>query len=288
MAYKLITDGTTDMSLEFSKEKDIVVIPMETNMEGEIISLISSDIDKLNRYYELMLNDKSVSTSQINQAKFEEYFSKVLDEGYDIIYSGLTSGLSGTFNNAIEVCKKLKIKYPDRKIAVVDSYSASTGAGLLFQVLLKLKKQGMSYDEMVEWINNNYKYLTAQFGVDDLKYLYKGGRVSKTTAGVGNLLKVKPMLHVDMEGKLQVTGLNRGKKNNMKKLVKNFENYWMPEISDMVLIGYAYYEENAQMLKEMVEEKFPEAKIYIAPIGSTIGTHVGPGMYSLCYFGKKR
>ena len=96
------------------------------------------------------------------------------------------------------------------------------------------------------------------------------------------------MLHIDLEGKLQVMGLNRGKKNNMKKLVKNFENYWMPEISDMVLIGYAYYEENAQMLKEMIEDKFPQARVYIAPIGSLIGSHVGPGMYSLCYFSKKR
>lgn len=288
MTYKLLTDGASDIALEYSKEKDLVVIPMESNMEGDIVSFTSSDVDKLNQYYKLMLDDKNVSTSQVNQARFEEYFSKVLDDGYDIIYTGITSGLSGTFNNALEVSQRLKKKYPHRRLTVIDSYSASTGSGLLIQLLLEFKKQGKSYDEIIGWINKNYKYITAQFGVDDLKYLYKGGRVSKTTAGVGNLLKVKPMLHIDMEGKLQVMGLNRGKKNNMKKLVKNLENCWLPEISDMVLIGYAYYEENAYMLKEMVEEKFPEAKIYLAPIGSLIGTHVGPGMYSLCYFGKNR
>jgi len=288
MAYKLLTDGASDIALEYSKEKDLVVIPMESNMEGEIVSFTSSDVDKLNQYYKLMLDDKCVSTSQVNQARFEEYFSKVLDDGYDIIYTGLTSGLSGTFNNALEVSQRLKKKYPERRLTVIDSYSASTVSGLLLQMLLEFKEQGMNYDEMIEWINDNYKYLTGQFGVDDLKYLYKGGRVSKTTAGVGNLLKVKPMLNIDLEGKLQVMGLNRGKKNNMKKLVKNFENYWMPEISDMVLIGYAYYEENAQMLKEMIEDKFPQARVYIAPIGSLIGSHVGPGMYSLCYFSKKR
>lgn len=288
MAYKLVTDGSTDMSIEFYNYDDLVVIPMQSTIEGETVTFLSCQVEELNKYYEYMLEDKNVSTSQVNRAAFEKYFTEILEDGYDIIYTGLTSGLSGTYANAVEVAEDLRKKYPERKISIIEDYAASTGQGLVLQQLKKFKDQGMDHDQMVKWLEDNTKYITSQFGVDDLKYLYKGGRVSKTTAGVGNLLKVKPMLHIDMEGKLQVTALNRGRKNNMKNLVKNMKNSWMPELSKMVVIGYAYYDENAQALKEMVEKKIPEAEIYTAPIGALIGTHVGPGMYSLCYFGSDR
>lgn len=288
MTYRLVTDGSTDMNVDFLKDSDIIIVPMISTMEGEQYSFISSDVEKLNIYYENMLEDKEVSTSQVNTAAFEEYFTKILEDGDDILYAGLTSGLSGTYNNAMKVADKLRPKYPDRKITILEVYSACTGNGVLFQQLQEFKNDGMGYEEMIDRMKTNYKYITAQFGVDDLKYLYKGGRVSKTAAGVGNLLKVKPLLHIDMEGKLQILSLNRGKKNTMKSLLKNFEQSWMPELSNKVVIGYAYFKENAEMLKEMVEEKYPEADVTIAPIGSLIGTHVGPGMYSLCYFGSNR
>lgn len=288
MTYKIITDGSSDLSLEFLENENLVVIPMDSTIDGKNISFLSSQKELLDKYYENMLLDKEVFTTQVNQKRFEEYFSKVLEEGYDIIYTGISKGISGTFSNAINASEVLKEEYPQRKITVLDPLTASTSSGLLIQTLLEFKQEGMEYEKMISWINENYKYIVAQFGVDDLKYLYKGGRVSKTTAGVGNLLKVKPMLHMDDEGKLQILGLNRGTKNNMKNIVKNFEKLWDKEISNMVVIGYAYYEENAQMLKEMLEEKVKDARIYIAPIGSLIGTHVGPGMYSLCYFGKNR
>lgn len=288
MAYKLVTDGSTDMNVEFMKTSDIVVVPMDSTMDGEVYSFLSTDIEQLNKYYEFMLNDKNVSTTQVNQARFEEYFEQILKEGFDFIYAGLTSGLSGTYDNAVKAKESLEKKYPERKITVLELYTACTGSGVLFQQLQEFKNNGMEYDEMVEWIEKNSKYLTAQFAVDDLKYLYKGGRVSKTTAGVGNLLNVKPLLHVDYYGKLQVLGLSRGTKNTIKQLLKNFDSSWMPEISDMVVIGYAYYRENAESLKEAIEEKYPKARVTIAPIGSLIGTHVGPGMFSLSYCASKR
>lgn len=288
MTYRIITDASTDINLDFIKKTDLIVIPMETTMEGEVVPIEATETEKLNRYYELMIEDKPVASSQVNLSDFEKYFSKCLDQGQDIIYAGLSEGLSGTYANAVEAGEKLRKKYPERKITIINSLSASTGNGVLIQYAQELKDQGTDYDDLVELMKESLPFLTAQFGVDDLKYLYKGGRVSKTTAGVGNLLKVKPMIHIDEEGKLEVTSLNRGKKNNMKKLLKNFKTSWMPDLSDLVVIGYAYYEENAEMLKAMVEEEVPEARVYTAPIGSLIGTHVGPGMYSLCYFGKRK
>lgn len=288
MTYKIVTDNSSDMNLDFIKQSDMVVIPIKHFMDGEEATFLTSDTEKVNKYYELMMEDRKVATTQVNRADFMKYFSEVLDEGYDIIYTGLSSGLSGTYANAVEVYKELKEKYPQRKITIIDTKSASTGGGLLVQQMQILKNQGASYEDLVAWVDKHYMNVVAQFGVDDLKYLYRGGRVSKTTAGVGNLLKVKPMLHIKDDGSLDVVALNRGKKNNMKNLLNNFKNNWMPEISKMVVIGYAYYEENAEILKEKLEEEFPEAKIYMAPIGTLIGTHVGPGMYSLCYFGKER
>lgn len=288
MTYKIVTDNSSDMNLDFIEKSDMVVIPMKTTMDGEEVLLLTSDTENLNRYYELMIDDKPVSSTQVNMADFEKYFTEVLDEGYDLIYTGLSSGLSGTYDNAVEVGESLKKKYPERRIEILDTVTASTGGGLLVQTMQELKDQGMSYDDLLSWVDQHYMSVVAQFGVDDLKYLYRGGRISKATAGVGNLLQVKPMVHIKDDGALDIMALDRGRKNNMKHLLKNFKNNWTPEVSDMVLIGYAYYKENAETLKEMVEENFPEARIFLAPIGTLIGTHVGPGMFSLCYFGKER
>lgn len=288
MTYKIVTDNSSDMNLDFIEKSDMVVIPMKTTMDGEEVLLLTSDTENLNRYYELMIDDKPVSSTQVNMADFEKYFTEVLDEGYDLIYTGLSSGLSGTYDNAVEVGESLKKKYPERRIEILDTVTASTGGGLLVQTMQELKDQGMSYDDLLSWVDQHYMSVVAQFGVDDLKYLYRGGRISKATAGVGNLLQVKPMVHIKDDGALDIMALDRGRKNNMKHLLKNFKNNWTPEVSDMVLIGYAYYKENAETLKEMVEENFPEARIFLAPIGALIGTHVGPGMFSLCYFGKER
>lgn len=288
MAYKLVTDGASDLNIDFYKSSDIVMVPMDSTMETETFCLLSSDEEYLNTYYEYMLNDKAVSTSQVTQTRFEEYFKKVLEDGEDIIYTGLSSGLSGTYLSALKAKENLEKKFPERRITVIDSLTGSTGCGVLFSKLYELKNDGLDYDGMTKWITDNSKFVSAQFGVDDLKYLYKGGRVSKSTATVGNFLKVKPLLRIDYDGKLEILGINRGKKNTMKGLLKTFEETWDPEISKDVVIGYAYFKENAEMLQEMVEKSRPEAKVYLAPIGSLIGSHVGPGMYSLCYFAKKR
>ena len=288
MTFKIITDGSSDMNVDFIKSSNITIVPMQSNMEDEVYEIIGTDIENLNKYYEYMLEDKNVSTSQVNLASFEKYFEEVLKNGEDIFYIGLSDSLSGTFEDAQKAKDILIKKYPDRKIYIYDPKQASTGAGLLCQIIVGVREEGKDIDQIDSFIKENSKYTISEFGVESLKYLYKGGRISKTSADIGNFLKVKPVIHITDDGSLEVLKLERGTKRAIKVLLKNFQKNWLPEISNEVLIGYAYFDENAKKLKELVEEKFPDAKVSLAPIGSLIGSHVGPGMYSLSYFGKNR
>lgn len=288
MSFKIITDGSSDMNVDFIKSSNIIIVPMQSNMEDEVYEIIGTDLENLNKYYEFMLKDKNVSTSQVNLASFEKYFEEVLKNGEDVFYIGLTDALSGTYKNAIKAKEILEKKYPERKIYIYDTNQASTGAGLLCQIISKMQDEGKDIDQIDAFTKENSKYMVSQFGVDSLKYLYKGGRISKTSANIGNFLKVKPVLHITEDGTLEVLKLERGNKRAVKFLFKNFQKNWKAEISKQVLIGFAYFDENAKSLKEMIEEEYPEAKVSLAPIGSLIGSHVGPGMYSLSYFGKNR
>lgn len=288
MTFKIVTDGSSDMNVDFIKESNIITVPMQSNIEDKIYEITSENPNDLNKYYEYMLEDKNVSTSQVNLASFEKYFEDILKNGEDIYYIGLNDALSGTYKNAQEAKKILEKKYEDRKIYIYDPKQASTGVGLLCQIIYDMQESGKDIDEIDSFVKENDKYVISHFGVDGLKYLYKGGRISKTSAGIGDLLKVKPIIHITDDGSLEILKLERGNKKANKTLFKTFCKNWRPDLSKKVLLGYAYFDENTNKLKEMIEEKYPDAELYLAPIGSLIGSHVGPGMYSLSYFGKKR
>ncbi|MSS77330.1 DegV family protein [Anaerococcus sp. AGMB00486] len=288
MTYKIITDNSSDMNVEFFKNSNIVTIPMQSSMGDKIYEITGDKIDLLNSFYEHMIEGNSVSTSQVNLKAFESCFEDILKDGKDVLYLGISDKLSGTFQNAQTAKENLKDKYKDRRIEICNPRQASTGGGLMMEILEKKQKDGQSLDELLEFIKENSKFLASQFGVDSLKYLYKGGRISKTQAGIGDFLRVKPLIHIDDEGALAILKLERGNKKALKTLISNFRDNWRDDISNKVLIGYAYYDENAKKLKELLEQEFPNAEIKLAPIGSLIGSHVGPGMYSISYFAKKR
>ncbi|EEB35129.1 EDD domain protein, DegV family [Anaerococcus hydrogenalis DSM 7454] len=223
MTFKIITDGSSDMNVDFIKSSNITIVPMQSNMEDEVYEIIGTDLENLNKYYEFMLDDKNVSTSQVNLASFEKYFEEALEDGQDIFYIGLSDSLSGTFKNAQRAKEILEKKYPDRKIYIYDPKQASTGAGLLCQIIVKMQEEGKDIDQIDSFIKENSKYMVSQFGVESLKYLYKGGRISKTSADIGNFLKVKPVIHITDEGSLEVLKLERGTKRAIKVLFKNFQ-----------------------------------------------------------------
>lgn len=288
MTYKIVTDGSSDMNVDFIKNSNIITIPMQASMGDDVCEITGEKIDLLNKFYEQMIDGKNVSTSQINIKIFEKIFEDILKDGYDILYLGLTDALSGTFKNAKSAKDFLEKKYKDRRIEIFDVFQASTGLGLLMEILDEKQKEGQSLEELLVFLKENSKYIVSQFGVDSLKYLYKGGRLTKTQASIGDFLRVKPVLHVEEKGSLAILKLERGNKKAIRSLLNNFRENWIEDISNKILIGYAYYDENAKKLADLVKEEFSSADVKLAPIGSIIGSHVGPGMYSISYFGKKR
>lgn len=288
MTYKIITDSSCDIDFDFEKNHKINLIPMKSYIGEDIYEIGPCDEESLRKFYEKMDQGFSPSTSQINENDYEKAFEKILKEGYDIIYLGLTASLSGSFNNAQRAREVLKKAYKDRRIELIDPFQASTGLGLIIESLEEMKDEGKSFDEIIDFVDKNAKHLVTHFAVENLKYLYHGGRISKNKAMVGDFLKVKPILHIKDDGSLDILKLERGSKKALKNLYKNFKKNYRPDISNKVLIGYAYTDENAKKLAELIKKDYEDIDLRLAPIGSIIGSHVGPGMYSISYFADKR
>lgn len=288
MTYKIITDSSCDIDFEFKKNHKLNIISMKSYIGEEVYEIGPCDEKNLRNFYEKMEEGFSPSTSQINENDYKKAFEKILKEGYDIVYLGLTASLSGSFNNAKMAREVLKKAYKDRRIELIDPIQASTGLGLIIESLEDMKDEGKSIDELVDFVDKNTKHLVTHFAVENLKYLYHGGRVSKNKAMVGDFLKVKPILHIKDDGSLDILKLERGSKRALKNLYKNFKKNFRSDISNKVLIGYAYSDENAKKLAELIKKDYKNIDLRLAPIGPIIGSHVGPGMYSISYFADKR
>lgn len=231
-------------------------------------------------------------TSQINSEEFIEYFESFLKEGKDIVHVTLSSGISGVYNSACIAKEELREKYPDRTIYIIDSLNASSGYGLLMDKLADLRDNGMSAKELACWAENNKLYCHAWFFSSDLTFYVKGGRISKTSGFVGNLLNICPLLDMNAEGKLIPRFKIRTKKKaisaiveKMKELTENEQNY-----SGKCYLSNSACEADAKAVADLVRETFPKIpeEILINSVGTTIGSHTGPGTVALFFWGKKR
>ena len=214
--YKLYSDSTCDLSEDILKNMDVTLLDLSFEVNGVVKS--KNDMT-LPEFYSQMRNGAVTKTSQIGISDYEQAFEKELAAGYDVLYLGFSSGLSGSFNTSCIARDSVMEKYPEGKIICIDSLCASTGEGLLLIKADEKKKQGFSIDELAQWIIDNRLHLCHVFTVDDLKYLHRGGRVSKTAAIAGSILGIKPLLHVDNEGHLIPVGKIRGRKQSIEKLV---------------------------------------------------------------------
>ena len=246
----------------------------------------------LDDFYKAMSEGADTKTSQINADEYEKYFEGFLKQGKDLLHVTLSSGISGTINSALIAADSLKEKYPDRKIYVIDSLAASSGYGLLMDKVADLKDAGMGIDELKNWIEDNKLRVNHWFFTTDLTFFIKGGRVSKVSGFVGNLLNICPLLNVDYQGKLIPREKIRTKKKviaeTVNKMVLNADNG--TDYSDKCYISMSACIEDAQAVAKLVEEKFPKlnGKVLINNIGTTIGSHTGPGTVALFFWGEKR
>ena len=287
MPYKLITDATSDLSAAFAQEYAVEVLPMEYTLNDKIYTYIPSGKDQpVADVYNAMRQGASITTSQINAFSFSQAFEKHLQAGLDVIYVGFSGALSGTVNSARIAKAELSEKYPDRKIAVVDSLSTSLGQGLLVYYAAR-KQHELDFDAMVSWIEDNKLSFVHWFTVDDLEYLKRGGRISGATAAIATVLQIKPVMHTDRTGHLVAVEKVQGRKKSLKALVDHMVQDVDKERTDVVFIGHCDARSDAELVAEQVRERVGITNIVIDDIGVMIGAHSGPGTVALFFVGNR-
>lgn len=289
MSYQIITDATADLTEELLTGLPFLeIIPMEVNIGGMTHCYGPGGTITPQKFYELLKDGKFASTTQINPDTYTRCFEKYLKNGMDVLYLCFSSGLSSTICSAEMSIIELQEQYPDRKILCVDTLAAAPGEGLLVRTALEKQSAGMGLEELVRWITEHRLKLCHWVTVDTLTYLHHGGRVSSSSAAMGTLLQIKPVLHMNESGHLEATEKPRGRKKATRLIVKKLEEGWDPLISNTIFIGHGDDLAGAQELQSMVLECYPNADIRIVQIGPVIGAHTGPGVLTVFYWGDNR
>lgn len=290
MSYRITTDTTCDLPASFYKEHNIPIVGLSYRLQsGEEYTEGTENNLGIKEFYDYLRNGGMASTMQANAWQFVETMEPIVAGGEDILHIAFSSGLSGTCNSCTQGAAELMEKYPERRIVVVDSLCASLGEGLLVAYALHNQKKGMSLDENVAWLNANILHLAHWFTVDDLMFLHRGGRVSKTSAVLGGLIGIKPILHVDNEGHLILVSKKRGRKASIEELANKAMTTCIGELKDQpVFICHGDCEEEAQQLADILREKAGVTEILINPVGTVIGSHAGPGVLAVFFLGHER
>jgi len=286
--YVIVTDSTSDLPTELIEKLGVKVIPLTFELEG--ISYKDQDSSQMSThvFYESLRRGEKSVTSLINTETFIDYFEPILKTGNDIIYIAFSSALSGTYNASLLAIEELLEEYTDSKIITIDSKAASVGEGLLVYSAAKKKEAGLSIDELQEWILQNILKVCHWFTVDDLNHLKRGGRVSALGATIGTALNVKPILHVDNEGRLIPMSKVRGRKKSLIALLDHMVETCVDPEEQVIFIGHGDAKEDAEFLAQLIRDKFIVKDIVISNIGPVIGTHSGPGTIALFFFGTER
>lgn len=286
--YQIITDTNSDLVKSYVVENGLIQVPQYTLLEG-VTYEGAEGIDPAD-FYNKMKAGVEPQSQAINPAVTEEKFRLALDAGKDVLYISFASTLSGSCNTAIMVGKNLSEEYPDARIIVVDTLTASVGEGLLVMKAVDMQKQGASIEEVAQWLEDNKLKMCATLLVDDLHHLQRGGRVSKTTAVVGSIINIKPLLKVDSEGKLVAAGKIRGRKKAVAELLEMFKANFTEELKSLnnrVAVAHGNCPEEATALAESVREALG-VEVVVNDINPSIGVHSGPGTLLVAFFGNER
>lgn len=284
--FVFVADSTSDLPVEIYEKNNIKLIELIYQLDGKEYADISGM--PYQEFYKKLREGATAKTSQVTPDTFESIFTDIVKEGKGVLYVAFSSGLSGTYNSARIAAETVKEKYPDAKIRIVDSLSASLGEGLLVYKAIEVMNQGKSLDEVADWIEEHKLHLCHMFTVDDLMFLHRGGRVSKTSAIAGSILGIKPGLHVDNEGHLIPLAKIRGRKQSINWLVENMEKRIGNWKNDVFAICHGDCIEDAKYLQSLVKEKFGIEKCIIRNTGTVIGSHSGPGTLALFFLGDYR
>lgn len=290
--YVISCCSTADLTREHMLERNIKYACFHYELDGKEYMDDLGQSMPLPDFYKAMEAGAMTKTSQINQEEYMEYFRQFLDEGYDVLHCALSSGISGTVNSARLAKEALEEEYPDRMIYVIDSLAASSGFGLLMDKLADLRDSGMDIDTLANWTMEHRLEVNHWFFSSDLTFFIRGGRISKTAGFVGNVLNICPFMNVSNEGKLIVREKIRTKKKAIKEMLVKMQALCKDgaDYSDKVYISNSACYEDAKAVADLIEAAFPKmkGKVEINDIGTTIGSHTGPGTVALFFWGNKR
>ncbi len=286
--FKLTTDSTADLPQEYLLANKVSCVNLSYILDGVTYGQGKEISSKA--FFDMMREGKMPTTSQVNPEEAKVFLERLIEQDKEILHLAFSSGLSGSYNNISLAAQEVMKEHPDCRIVVVDTLCASMGQGLIVHKAIQLRNQGKSLDEVAEWIEAHKLNIVHIITVDDLFHLHRGGRVSKTTAIIGTLAGIKPIIHVDNEGHLINIGKMRGRKKALLSLVdymaermEGFENQ-----NDMIMISHGDVLEDAQFVRDKIRERLGIENCLINDVGPVIGAHTGPGLVALFFMGKDR
>ena len=287
MSFAVFADGSAN--LPKSMLEGITLLPCDYTING-VPHTYLGDIDYFDghSYYEMLREGVKVSTSLLNTQLFIDTFASVLEQGIDIIYVSMSSGISGTYNAAKIAADELMETFPGRFVHIVDSHGCGFGNGLLAVHAAKLSKEGVDVKEAAKIIDDEVPHMCQYFTVDDLNFLKNTGRVSGVTAKIATMLNIKPILYGNKEGQIVACEKVRGRRKSIDAIVKHYKEKLLYDVEQTVCISHGDCLEDAKLMEQKVLEVTPDAKIVICQHEPFSGAHVGPGMLALFFWGKER
>ena len=286
--YWIVTDSAIDMQKRWiDQQEQLRILNLSYLMDD--ISYVSDGTDEsIRAIYDAMREGKLLKTSQVTPEMWETCFRELLQAGHDVLTIAFSSGLSGTCSAAFMAAEEVRPDYPDRKLYVIDSLQASAGEGLMVYYALENRANGMSIDENAAWIEKNVQNFIAWFTVNDLMHLHRGGRVSAASAIVGSLVRIKPIMRVDENGKLAVYEKCPGRKRSIRVLADKIKADIVHPENQIITISHGDCAEEAQQLADLLKESLPVKDVRISFVGSVIGAHTGPGVIAVFCMGDTR
>ena len=284
--FKIITDSACDLPADMLQSLHVDKVSLTVLFRGE--SRTDTVDEGMHEFYEGLRAGEVATTSAVNPDGWASVMEPALREGMDVLVLAFSSGLSTTYQSAVIAAGELAEQYPDRKIYVVDTRCASLGQGLLVWYACQKRDAGMNLEDLRDWVEENKLHLCHWFTVDDLMFLKRGGRVSATTALVGTMLQIKPVLHVDDEGHLINVGKARGRKASIDALAKKVTELGEGFDNETMFISHGDCLEDAQYLARILKEKHGVKHVHINHVGAVIGSHAGPGVLALFFLGDHR
>lgn len=286
--YTIVTDTTCDLPQDYYEKNNVTVITLTYMLDGVEYDGSFENSLKPALFYEKLRGGIMAKTAAVSPETMTRIFTNVLEQGSDLLYVAFSSGLSSTYQNACIARDELAEKYPDQKILCVDSLCASLGEGLLLDLVLRKAREGANVEELAAYAQEIRLHVCHYFTVDDLNHLYRGGRVSKTTALFGTMLGIKPVMHVDNEGHLIPIGKVRGRRQSLDALVTKMGTKIEGCDNPYVFISHGDCIDDAKYVSAQVKAKYGIKTEIIGTIGPVIGSHSGPGTVALFFVGKDR